>query len=135
MPLPNLPFGTLISSKQLVSGNHVNGFNNLLTGTATGLTATAGGSAATSLQLNSAFNEITTVATAADGVTLPPAKSGLRIGVLNSDAADSLRVFANGTDLIKIGAAAGVAQSDQAAGVPNLYVCFKDGLWVRFASA
>lgn len=135
MALPNLPFPRLISSKQLIGGDLINGLIAMLTGTASGITALAGGglSAATPA-LNSAFNEVTVTANNNDSVALPPAKSGLIIGVLNSGA-NTLAVFANGTDLIKVGAAAGVASVTQLTLVPNLYVCFKDGLWVRLASA
>lgn len=135
MALPKLPLAIFTKSKQLISGEWANAITNLLTSSKTGITATAGGTAVTSVQLNDSYNEITTVATANDGVVLPPAKAGLRIGVLNSDAADSLRVFGNGTDTIKTGAGAAAASSDLAAVTGALFVCFKDGLWIRFTSA
>lgn len=135
MALPKLPLAIFTKSRQLLSGEWANAITNLLTSSETGITATAAGTAVTSYQLKNAFNEITTVATANDGVVLPPAKAGLSIGVLNSDAADSLRVFGNGTDTIKTGAGAAAASSDLAAVTAALFVCFKDGLWIRFTSA
>jgi hypothetical protein len=134
MPLPLLPFGTLISSKQLISGNHINGFNNLLTGTATNLVATAAGTAATSLQLNSAFNEIATVANANDSVTLPPAKSGLRVMITNNGA-NTLKIWANGTDVIGGGAGAASVTINGAGNLASLFVAVKDGVWRQIAVA
>jgi len=137
MPLPT--FGTLaqrfISSRQLLPGDWANAVTDTLTSFRGVITATASGSAATSFKLDSAFNEVTVVATANDGVTLPPAKAGVRVGVLNSDAADSLRIFGRGTDTIKTGAGAAAASSDLAAVTAAIFICFKDGLWIRFTSA
>lgn len=124
MPLPNLPFGILITSKQLISGLHINNLTYLLTGTATNLTATPAGTNVTSLALNSWSNEVTTVANANDGVLLPLAKSGLRVIVTNSGAGNSLRVFANPNDNIK-----GAAQADLAQNASSMFVCWKDGTW------
>lgn len=133
--LPRLPFGNLITSKQLISGQHINNLTALLTGTATGLTATPAGTQATSLPLNSWSNEITVVATANDGVLLPPAKSGLRVIVMNNDAADSAQVFASGTDVIFPGNVAGNVGVALAAAATAMFVCTKDGRWNRFVSA
>jgi len=135
MPLPLLPFGTLISSKQLISGNHINGFNNLLTGTATNLTATAGGTAANSLQLSSAFNEVATVASVDDSVTLPPAKSGLRVTITNNAAANRLKIWANGSDVIGGGAGAASVTINGAGNLASLFVAVKDGVWRQIAVA
>jgi hypothetical protein len=131
--LPRLPFATLTTSKQLVSGLHINNVNALLTGTATGLTATAAGTQVNSLVLNSAFNEVATVTTGNDSVVLPLAKSGLRVMVTNSGAGNSLQIFANGTDVINATAGAtGVALAQNATAY---FICRKDGTWVRFISA
>jgi hypothetical protein len=130
--LPNLPFGTLISSKQLVSGNHINGFNQLLTGTATGIVALAGGGFAGAPALNSAFNELTTVATIGDSVALPPAKSGLRVTIINSGAQQA-NVFPQPADVINAGGAG--VQVTLAAAATAMFVAVKDGVWKRFVSA
>lgn len=107
-----------------------------LSASVTGVTALAGGarSAATPV-LSGGFNEVTTVATAADSVCLPPAVYGLEIFVHNGAAANSMQVFAGfGTsDTINgVAAATGVAQ---AAGKGAIYACYKDGAWTRILSA
>lgn len=134
MPLPNLPFGQLITSKQLISGQHINNLSYLLTGSIGGLTATPAGTAANSLQLNSAFNEIATVVTTGtDSVTLPPAKSGLRVVVDNRDAADTLKIWANGADTIFVGGVA--AASDTLTSLAGaMYIAVKDGQWRRWSA-
>lgn len=132
MSLPLLPFEVFTSGRQLLPGGVLNGLINMLTGTTSGIIATPGGTQATSIELKSAFNELTTVATAADGVILPAAKSGLRITVLNSGAA-AAQVFANGDDTIN-GTAGNVGVA-LAAGACALYICVKNGVWQRFVSA
>jgi hypothetical protein len=57
-----------------------------------GLTATPSGTQATSLLLTSKANSVTTVATAADGVRLPPALPGMAIKVRNG-ATNSMDVW------------------------------------------
>lgn len=132
MALPNLPFAIYTASKQLISGNHINNVNNLLTSFTGNLTALAGGALAGATPLNSAFCELTVVANANDSAILPPAKVGLRICVMNSGAA-SAQIFANGTDTINgTAGATGVALAN---GATALYVCTKNGVWRRFISA
>lgn len=131
MGLPNLPFARYLPSKQLINGADFNGLNDQLNTFQGTITATPAGTAVTSFKLNAAFNEVTVVATANDGVVLPPAKVGLRVCVTNSDAADSLRIFGNGTDTIN----AGSANVDLAAAGTALFVCTKNGIWKRFVSA
>lgn len=134
--LPNLPFkDKFTSSRQLIPGSRINGLSDLLTSVKTGLTATPGGNNTNSVQLKDAFNEVSAVATANDSVLLPVAKAGLSVGIFNADAADSLRIFGSGTDTIKAGAGAATASSDLAAVTAALFICFKDGLWIRFTSA
>lgn len=131
--LPRLPFAVLTASRQLISGNHINYVNSLLSGTQTGITATASGTATNSFVLNAAFNEITTVTTGNDGVTLPVAKSGLRVCVTNSGAGNSLQIFGSGTDTINgTAGATGVALVQNAVA---MFICTKDGVWRRFVSA
>lgn len=61
-------------------------------GSAFGLTAHAGGGNANALLLTSWMNTVTTVATAADSVMLPPGYGGAEIVVINHGA-NSLQVF------------------------------------------
>ena len=58
-----------------------------------GLTATPTGSQTSSLLLVSKMNRITTVASAGDGVRLPPAIAGLSINVRNAASANTANVF------------------------------------------
>lgn len=136
MSLPSLPFGILITSKQLISGLHINFLSWLLTGTQSAITALAGGGQAGAPALNSFSNEITVVANANDSVQLPPAKSGLRIMVLNSGA-NSLQVFGNQTttDVIFPGNVAGNVGVALAAAAAAYFICSKDGRWNRFISS
>ncbi len=126
MPLPLLPFAKLITSRQLVPGSIINDLVNMLSSGVSGLTATVAGTAANSLQLNNAYNEVTTVANANDSVVLPPAKLGLIICVTNSGA-NSLRIFSAGTDTVQGGANVNLAAAASAG-----YVCTKNGVWLRF---
>lgn len=70
----------------------VNQINTMLTSSTTGITAYAGGGQTNATQLTATFNEVTTVATAADSVKLLEATVGLTQIVLN-DGANSLDVF------------------------------------------
>lgn len=131
LTLPSLPFGILIPSRQLLSGNRANGTAGLLTSFSS-VVAKAGGGLAGSPILNSAFVELTAVATAADSVQLPKALTGLRVCITNSGVA-SAQIFANGTDTIQGTAGnVGVALGN---GTTALYVCTKNGVWKRFISA
>lgn len=130
--LPKLPLEIFTSSRQLLSGAWANAITNLLTSSATGITATPGGTAISSLVLNNTFNEITVVATANDSVTLPLARAGLNVYVTNSDAADSLRVFSQGTDYIK---ASGTTQVDINFGNTVEFICIKNGVWKYFTAS
>lgn len=135
MALPNLPFNILATSKQLISGLHINNLTYLLTGTATSITAKAGGGYAGAPTLGSWSNELTTVATAADSVALPLAKSGLRVIVINNGA-QAAAVFPQPTDTINGGAAGAAAPGGLAnAGATAMFICIKDGQWRRFVSA
>src|ERR1700743_2036408 len=131
--LPKLPFGVLIPSKQLLSGDRANGTAGLLTSSVTGITATAAGTQSNSYQAITAFVEVTTVASANDSIVLPLAKAGLRVCVTNSGAGNSLQIFANGSDVINATAGnVGVALAQNATA---LFICTKDGVWKRFVSA
>lgn len=114
---------------------------NFLAGTAAGITPTigltahAGGGQANALPLANAMNEVSTVATAADSVSLPLANDGLVVYLRNASAT-SMQVFGSGTDTINgVATATGVAQ---AAGVSAIYFCTKSapaGTWGRVQSS
>lgn len=96
--------------------------------TLNGITATAGGSQATSLLIAAHFNRVTTVTSAADSVKLPPAVAGiLPIVIANAAAANSMNVFPSSGDAINaLGANAAFAV---AAGVTRTFYCMVSGVW------
>lgn len=136
MGLPFLPFSRLITSRQLISGQHINSLTDLLTGTTASVIAFAGGGQAGATLLTSAFNEIATVANAADSLALPIAKSGMRIAITNL-AANAPQIWvANGSsDVIRPNGATVTNVVGPAQNITHLFVCYKDGVWTRFISA
>jgi|GEM_PF-4296332 hypothetical protein len=83
---------------------------------ATGLTA-VGTNRATSLALTKQFNNVTTAATTAVGVTLPPAVVGKPIFVWNNGAA-AMHVYGDGSDTIDgVAAATGVVLTNGKGGI------------------
>lgn len=109
-----------------------------------GIIATAGGGQTNAFQLSFYVNEISTVATAADSVMLPPATNGSLVWVINHGA-NSVQVFGQPvgptgvSDTIAANnsstQAAGGTGVAQAATKAALYVCFQPGLWKQFLSA
>lgn len=100
-------------------------------GTDTAITATAGGVQATAIPLKPqvSFHEVTTVATAADAVLLPPAIVGENHFVKNSGA-NAMQVFGSGTDTIdSVATATGVSQLP---GDAVIYVCMVAGNYIRW---
>lgn len=92
-----------------------------------GLTAHAGGTQAAALPLVAYFNNVTTVATAADSVRLPTSAAGMQVIVANNGAA-SMQVYGAGTDTINaVATATGVAQGT---GTVAVYNCSVAGNWV-----
>jgi hypothetical protein len=78
--------------------------------------------------LTSDVNQIAVCANANDTVTLPPARAGLEVIVINSDPANTLQVFpASGNDL---GAGVDTATT-QATGITNRYVAYDTTNWVK----
>lgn len=122
--LPKLPLNVLVSSSQLVAGQQINALSGLLTGAATELIATPNGTAINSVALNSAFNEIKTVANPNDSVTLPIAKAGLRVFV-NNAGANNLKIWCYPADNINGSSSITI---DNGAN-PIWFVCYKDGSW------
>lgn len=134
MPLPS--FGDItqrfVSSRQLLPGSWANAITDSLT-SAQPITATPAGTQATSILINSANVNITVVATANDGIKLPPALAGMVVNIVNSDAADAAQIFASGSDTIN--ATAGATGVSLAAGAAIVLRCIKNGNWRRFVSA
>jgi len=97
-----------------------------------GLTAHAGGGQAAASQITAMNARITTVATAADSVVLPPSKAGLIIYVTNA-AANSMNVFPAIGDTIN--ALAVNTALAVAAGKTCAFVCYTAGQWHSLLSA
>jgi hypothetical protein len=97
------------------------------------ITATAGGGQANGLLLTRSFSRVSTVATAADSVKLPPAKAGAQMIVFNKAAANSLNVFPSTGDIIN----ALSANSAYALAVTKgaMFVCTVDGTWDTILTA
>lgn len=97
------------------------------------IVALAGGglSAATPVLVNGA-NEVITVASGADSVVLPKALPGMVVFVANAGA-NSMKVFANGSDTIN--GTAGATGVDQANAKNALYVAADLGQWYRILTA
>ena len=98
------------------------------------ITARAGGTRAAAVPLVAAFNRISTCATAADSVSLPPATGGQEVTVINSGAAASQVFAAPGTNdtINAVVAATGISL---AAGGKAQFVSPDVGLWFSILSA
>ena len=90
------------------------------------ITAKAGGGQDATLALSKNLNIVTTVATAADSVTLPSAAAGLRITVVNLGA-NALAVFPYTSDSINDAAADASVTQDPETSVT--YNCYTGVLW------
>lgn len=97
-----------------------------------GVTAAAGGGQANGVLLTDTFNRVTTVATIADSVKLPPAVPGMCMLVMNSGA-NSMNVFPSTGDQINaLGANNAYAM---AAGARAEFFCAVAGTWGSILSA
>lgn len=92
----------------------------------TGLTAFAGGGQANATLLPSAFNRVTTVASAGDSVRLPAARAGMTIVVKNAGASSMNAFPATGGIINALSANAAFAM---AAGAVAVFVSTLDGRW------
>ena len=100
------------------------------------ITATPSGTQANSFMLAQQQNRITTVATAADGVRLPPAIAGAAVVVTNDAAVNAANVWPSsaaqggisGGDKINALAANTAFSLTVAAGV-TIFYCFSNGTW------
>ncbi len=109
--------------------------------TADNLTAHAGGGQASGLLLTSQNSRVTTVATAADSVVLPPAVAGLTVRVKNAAAANAMNVYpassAQGgvTAGDTINALAANTAISVAANKLIQFTCFTTGQWDAILTA
>jgi hypothetical protein len=102
--------------------------------TRSGITALAGGGqAGTTHILTERFNRVTTVASAADSVKLPPAVPGIDMFVCNSAATNSMNVFpATGEYINALGQNAAFAVAANKA--VHLF-CTTPGIWNAITTA
>jgi hypothetical protein len=70
-----------------------NFYGGFFVGGVTDAITAAGATQATATELTTAVNNVTVVASGADGVRLPIAQPGVQILVRNSDASDALNIF------------------------------------------
>lgn len=99
------------------------------------ITATAGGTQAAALALDSSktVHNVTTVATAADSVKLPLATGSGVQHLVNNSGANSMKLFGNGTDTIDaVATATGVSI---AAGKARLVTDIAVGKWISLLGA
>ena len=90
------------------------------------IVAKAGGGQANAFNLTAEMNRVTTVATAADSVKLPPAQPGLGLLLVNHGA-NSMQVFGQAGDTINdVASATGVPQMQNST---VFYFCFTAGAW------
>ena len=97
-----------------------------VTGTATGITAFAGGGQASATPLTAKYNNITVSGTNGDSVKLPIGLIGKEILVQNSDAAQSINVYPVSGEYIN-----GVLNNPSSilATESKRYVCVYTGYW------
>jgi hypothetical protein len=97
------------------------------------ITATPGGTQATSLLVQATYNRVTVVATAGDAVKLPAAVAGAEITIFNKAAANSLNVFPGTGDAINALAANAAYALAATKGVT--FVCCTTGFWDTILTA
>jgi len=93
------------------------------------ITAYAGGGQANATQLNSEYNKVTVVGTNGDSVKLRAAIKGLRMVVVNADAAQNMDVYPQTGDNFE-GLAANTAKSIPF-GEQKEFFCFADAEWTE----
>jgi hypothetical protein len=96
------------------------------------IVAFAGGGQANATQITGQIAKVITVATSGDSVSLPEARPGIDMLLLNRGA-NPMQVFGNGTDTIDgIAAATGISQMQNSV---ILYICITQGKWETEGSA
>lgn len=104
-----------------------------LTTTSNAVTASTGSTQATGVLVTSAITRVTTVGTAGDALTLPPAVAGMSLVVINAAAVNSMDVFpAVGNAINALAADAALAV---AANKTVLLVCAVNGTWNAIVTA
>ena len=99
-----------------------------------GITALAGGGQANAITFTNQVNRVTTVATAADSVKLPPAVPGqFPVFVVNAAAVNSMNVFPATGDAVN--ALAANAAFAMAANKTAIFVCAVAGIWNAVVTA
>jgi hypothetical protein len=100
------------------------------------ITATPSGTQANSMLLVNAQSRITTVATAGDGLRLPPALAGAAVVVVNDATTNAANLWPSSaaqggvTGGDKINAlSANAAFSLTVAAGPTIFYCFSNGVW------
>lgn len=106
----------------------------VLLSTTVGLTAHAGGGQQPASPVTTSFTEFTTVTTAADSATLPPALvPGTQVMIANAAAVNSMNVFPNTGD--KINALSANAAYALAAGKNVTFTVAKAGQWYAISGS
>lgn len=96
------------------------------------LSAHAGGGQASATPMTAMMNRVTTVATIADSVSLPPSVNGMQVVTVNA-AANSMNVFpATGEQINALGANSAFAV---AGGKTAMFSCVTAGQWHSILSA
>ncbi len=127
------PFPNFNPGRHLLDGKDVNQVSAAIGSNESGKTAGIGGTRAAAYPIVAAQTEFKTVTSANDACVLPVAYPGCMCFIVNDDGANSLQVFANGSDTIN--ATAGATGVALAAGAAALFVCIVTGNWRRFVSA
>lgn len=100
-----------------------------------GIVAFAGGGQTNAVPLISVLNNVVTVASASDSVSLPKSYSGFQVFIQNSGA-NSVRIFANPSSSLPSGVqdtingTAGATGILIAAGKTAILSCFTTGAWI-----
>jgi hypothetical protein len=139
--LPSLTTGRGAS---LIDSAEMSKFFDMVLGCRYGIVAHAGGGQAAATPLSLGFNEVDTVATAADSVQLPPAILNAWCWVYNGGAA-SLSIYSLGSNWQNGSATdvtiphgvvtpnAGTAAVTLAVGHTSMFMCMTLGVWKQFA--
>ena len=104
-----------------------------LTDTQDAVTASTGSTQATGVLVTKSITRVTTVGTAGDALTLPPAAPGLSLVVINAAAANSMDVFPAAGDTIN--ALSANAALAVAANKTVLLFCAVAGTWNSIVTA
>ena len=126
--LASSPFPNFNPGRHLMDGNDINAIGGMLGSAESGKTATAGGGRPNAYPIRAANTQFSVVASGGDSCVLPPAYPGLRCFIVNNGA-QSLQVFASGSDTINIAGTAGATGVAQAATVANEYYCVVAPNW------